>query len=107
MDKHKVLVQLLGDLGRFLKLLDQENLSGNATVQKCLLSDLLQSYTSSNGCDEEYIYMNKVMVGGQSPEKPAPDRADDPPDALTNGRAGKHVPAPQKCLPDLPQPRTV
>ncbi|XP_036389142.1 actin filament-associated protein 1-like 2 isoform X2 [Megalops cyprinoides] len=105
MDKHKVLAQLLGDLGRFLKLLDQENLSGNATVQKCLLSDLLQSYTSSNGCDEEYIYMNKVMVGGQSPEKPAPDRADDVPDALTNGRAGKHVPAPQKSLPDLPQPR--
>ena len=44
-----VLAQLLGDLAQFLKLLDQEKLSGNATVQKCLLSDLLQSYTSANG----------------------------------------------------------
>lgn len=28
-------------------------------------------------------------------------------DALANGKAGKHVPAPQKSLPDLPPPRTV
>ncbi|XP_061088187.1 actin filament-associated protein 1-like 2 isoform X2 [Conger conger] len=105
MEKHEVLAQLLGDLAQFLKLLDQEKLSGNATVQKCLLSDLLQSYTSANGCDEEYIYMNKVMVCGQNPEKSISDR-EDTPDGLTNGRAGKHFPAPQKSLPDLPQTRT-
>ncbi|KAI1887215.1 hypothetical protein AGOR_G00203880 [Albula goreensis] len=104
MEKHKVLAQLLGDLARFLKLLDEEKLSGNATVQKSLLSDLLQSYTSANGCDEEYIYMNKVMVCGKTPESIS-DKADEL-DSLTNGRAGKHVPAPQKSLPDLPQPNT-
>ncbi|KAJ8264717.1 hypothetical protein GJAV_G00152970 [Gymnothorax javanicus] len=102
MEKHKVLDQLLGDLAQFLQLLDQEKLSGNATVQKCLLSDLLQSYTATNGCDEEYIYMNKVMVGGQNQEKSTSNR-DDTLDGLTNGRAGQHVPAPQKSLPDLPQ----
>ncbi|XP_064177341.1 actin filament-associated protein 1-like 2 isoform X1 [Anguilla rostrata] len=105
MEKHKVLAQLLGDLAQFLKLLDQEKLSGNATVQKCLLSDLLQSYTSANACDEEYIYMNKVMVCGQNPEKSVSDR-EDTTDSLTNGQAGKHIPAPQKSLPDLPQTRT-
>ncbi|KAJ8386558.1 hypothetical protein AAFF_G00168840 [Aldrovandia affinis] len=106
MEKHEVLAQLLGDLAQFLKLLDKEKLSGNATVQKCLLSDLLQSYTSANGCDEEYIYMNKVMVYRENPEKSGCDRVDGPLDSLTNGRAGKHVPAPQKSLPDLPQPNT-
>lgn len=44
-----VLEQLLEELQRFLKILDGEYLSGNATVQKGMLSDLLQSYKSSNG----------------------------------------------------------
>lgn len=44
-----VLDQLLMELHRFLLILDKETLSGNATVQKGLLSDLLQSYRGSNG----------------------------------------------------------
>uniref|UniRef100_A0A3Q3X0N7 PH domain-containing protein n=1 Tax=Mola mola TaxID=94237 RepID=A0A3Q3X0N7_MOLML len=60
--------QLLMELHRFLLILDKETLSGNATVQKGLLSDLLQSYRASNGSDEEYIYMNKVIVGLVSQE---------------------------------------
>ncbi|KAM6898578.1 actin filament-associated protein 1-like 2 isoform 1-T1 [Lycodopsis pacificus] len=93
MEKHKVLDQLLMELHRFLLILDKETLSGNATIQKGLLSDLLQSYRASNGADEEYIYMNKVSV------------ADDRSDALVNGKAAKYVPVPQKSLPNLPPPR--
>ncbi|KAM6897025.1 actin filament-associated protein 1-like 2 [Xenentodon cancila] len=100
MEKHKVLDQLLMELHRFLLILDKETLSGNATVQKGLLSDLLQTYKASNGADEEYIYMNKVIVAGKDK-----DDKDDPPDALVNGKAGKYVPVPQKSLPDLPPPR--
>ncbi|KAM8729180.1 actin filament-associated protein 1-like 2 isoform 1-T1 [Acanthopagrus schlegelii] len=100
MEKHKVLDQLLMELHRFLLILDKETLSGNATVQKGLLSDLLQSYRASNGADEEYIYMNKVVVGGK--EK---DAKDDRADTLVNGKAGKYIPVPQKSLPDLPPPR--
>ncbi|XP_060795910.1 actin filament-associated protein 1-like 2 [Neoarius graeffei] len=103
MDKHKVLEQLLEELRRFLKLLDGENLSGNATVQKSLLTDLLQSYTSSNGGDEEYIYMNKVLVIGQNKDKIDKDHRAE---SQANESAGKHVCAPQKSLPDLPPPRT-
>uniref|UniRef100_A0A3B4B183 PH domain-containing protein n=1 Tax=Periophthalmus magnuspinnatus TaxID=409849 RepID=A0A3B4B183_9GOBI len=80
--------RLLVELHRFLLILDKENLSGNATVHKSMLSDLLQTY----GGDEEYIYMNKVVV----------DRAD----SLVNGKAGKFSPVPQKNLPELPPPRT-
>ncbi|XP_068439662.1 actin filament-associated protein 1-like 2 [Clinocottus analis] len=93
MEKHKVLDQLLMELHRFLLILDKETLSGNATIQKGLLSDLLQSYRASNGADEEYIYMNKVIV------------TDDRSDALVNGKAAKYVSVPQKSLPDLPPPR--
>ncbi|KAI9514204.1 hypothetical protein NQZ68_035231 [Dissostichus eleginoides] len=93
MEKHKVLDQLLMELHRFLLILDKETLSGNATIQKGLLSDLLRSYSSSNGADEEYIYMNKVIV------------TDDRSDALVNGKAAKYVPVPKKSLPDLPPPR--
>lgn len=102
MDKHKVLDQLIEELQRFLHILDKENLSGNATVQKGLLSDLLQSYEASNGGDEEYIYMNKVPVPGNDKG----DKADEWADAMANGTPRKHVPAPQKSLPDLPPPRT-
>ncbi|KAI3364823.1 hypothetical protein L3Q82_001011 [Scortum barcoo] len=96
-----VLDQLLMELHRFLLILDKETLSGNATIQKGLLSDLLQSYRTSIGADEEYIYMNKVIVGG----KDKGDK-DDRSDALVNGKAAKFVPIPQKSLPDLPPPRT-
>ncbi|XP_017159012.1 actin filament-associated protein 1-like 2, partial [Poecilia reticulata] len=60
-----LLDQLLMELHRFLLLLDRETLSGNATVQKGLLSDLLLSYRTPSGGDEEYIYMNKVAVSGK------------------------------------------
>uniref|UniRef100_A0A3Q1J8N8 Actin filament-associated protein 1-like 2 n=1 Tax=Anabas testudineus TaxID=64144 RepID=A0A3Q1J8N8_ANATE len=101
MEKHKVLDQLLMELHRFLLLLDKETLSGNATVQKGLLADLLKSYSSSNGADEEYIYMNKVLVPGKDK-----DKKDDRSDTLNMGKTAKYVPVPQKILPDLPTPRT-
>ncbi|XP_032430192.1 actin filament-associated protein 1-like 2 isoform X9 [Xiphophorus hellerii] len=101
MEKHKVLDQLLMELHRFLLILDRETLSGNAIVQKGLLSDLLQSYRTSGGGDEEYIYMNKVLVSGKDKND-----KDDHLDALVNGKAAKFVPVPQKSLPDLPPPRT-
>ncbi|KAF1373855.1 hypothetical protein PFLUV_G00243260 [Perca fluviatilis] len=100
MEKHKVLDQLLMELHHFLLVLDKETLSGSATIQKGLLSDLLQSYRASNGADEEYIYMNKVIVTGKDK-----GGKDDRSDALLNGKAAKYVPVPQKSLPDLPPPR--
>ncbi|XP_031170996.2 actin filament-associated protein 1-like 2 [Sander lucioperca] len=100
MEKHKVLDQLLMELHHFLLILDKENLSGSATIQKGLLSDLLQSYRASSGADEEYIYMNKVIVTGKDK-----GGKDDRSDALVNGKAAKYVPVPQKSLPDLPPPR--
>ncbi|XP_024866515.1 actin filament-associated protein 1-like 2 [Kryptolebias marmoratus] len=102
MEKHKVLDQILMELHRFLLMLDKETLSGSATVQKGLLSDLLQSYKSSSGADEEYIYMNKVLVTGTKDSKDKDERLD----ALVNGKAAKNVLVPQKSLPDLPSPRT-
>lgn len=50
-----MLDQLLVELHRFLLILDRETLSGNATIQKGLLSDLLQSYKASNGMKEKLI----------------------------------------------------
>ncbi|XP_033467779.1 actin filament-associated protein 1-like 2 isoform X1 [Epinephelus lanceolatus] len=100
MEKHKVLDQLLMELHRFLLILDKETLSGNATIQKGLLADLLKSYGASNGADEEYIYMNKVIVTAKDKGS-----KDDRSDALVNGKAGKHFSVPQKNLPDLPPPR--
>ncbi|XP_066549884.1 actin filament-associated protein 1-like 2 isoform X1 [Amia ocellicauda] len=106
MEKHKgtVLDQLLSELDEFLRILDKENLSSNAIVQKCLLTELLQGYMSSNDGDEEYIYMNKVVMCGQNQEKHVFER-DDLSDILTNGNLGKYMPAPQKSLPDLPHPK--
>uniref|UniRef100_A0A3P9JK32 Actin filament-associated protein 1-like 2 n=1 Tax=Oryzias latipes TaxID=8090 RepID=A0A3P9JK32_ORYLA len=98
MEKHKVLDQLLMELHRFMVLLDRENLSGNATIQKGLLAELLQTYRTLNGADEEYIYMNKVVVGGNKDK-------DELSKLEVNGKATKHVPVPQKSLPDLPPPR--
>ncbi|KAK2876340.1 hypothetical protein Q8A67_020436 [Cirrhinus molitorella] len=98
MDKHKVLEQLLEQLQRFLKILDGEKLSGNATVQKGLLMELLQSYKSSNGGDEEYIYMNKVIVTCQNQDKTDRDYR---PEA--NGEPGRHISL--KNPPEPPPPR--
>lgn len=50
-----VLDQLLMELHRFLLILDKETLSGNATIQKGLLTDLLQSYRASNGMKEKFV----------------------------------------------------
>lgn len=97
MEKHKVLDQLLMELHRFLLILDKETLSGHATVQKGLLSDLLLSYGSSNGADEEYIYMNKVLVGNKDKSE-----KDNRLDCLFNGKASKKTSVPQKSLPGLP-----
>uniref|UniRef100_UPI0037E88B4D actin filament-associated protein 1-like 2 n=1 Tax=Semicossyphus pulcher TaxID=241346 RepID=UPI0037E88B4D len=102
MEKHKVLDQLLMELHRFLLILDKETLGGNATMQKGLLSDLLQSYRASNGADEEYIYMNKVIVSGKKDK----DDKDYRLDALVNGKAANNISVPRKNLPDLPPPRT-
>ncbi|XP_061666854.1 actin filament-associated protein 1-like 2 [Syngnathoides biaculeatus] len=101
MDKHKVLDQLLMELHHFLLILDKETLSGNATIHKGLLADLLQSYSASSGGDEEYIYMNKVVVGSKEKQE-----KDDRADVLVNGKASKLAPVPQKSLPNLPPPRT-
>uniref|UniRef100_A0A1A8K3U5 Actin filament-associated protein 1-like 2 n=2 Tax=Nothobranchius kuhntae TaxID=321403 RepID=A0A1A8K3U5_NOTKU len=101
MEKHKVLDQILMELHRFLLILDKENLSGNATIQKGLLSDLLQSYKSLSGADQEYIYMNKVLSAGKDNND-----KDERLDALVNGKGAKHFLVPQKSLPDLPPPRT-
>ncbi|KAG1954911.1 actin filament-associated protein 1-like 2 isoform X1 [Pimephales promelas] len=95
MDQHQVLSQLLEQLQRFLKILDGEKLSGNATVQKGLVNELLQSYKSSNGEDEEYIYMNKVIVTGQNQDRTDKDHR---PEA--NGEPGKH-----QSPPEPPPPR--
>ncbi|XP_077056773.1 actin filament-associated protein 1-like 2 isoform X2 [Siphateles boraxobius] len=115
MDQHKVLEQLLEQLQRFLKILDGEKLSGNATVQKGLLNELLQSYKSPNEGDEEYIYMNKVIVTGQNQDRTDRDHR---PEA--NGEPGKHQnppepPPPRACnlgrepfpLPPAPAPASL
>uniref|UniRef100_A0A673MWB1 Actin filament-associated protein 1-like 2 n=1 Tax=Sinocyclocheilus rhinocerous TaxID=307959 RepID=A0A673MWB1_9TELE len=68
-ERYLLEIKLLEQLQRFLKILDGEKLSGNATVQKGLLMELLQSYKSSDGGDEEYIYMNKVIVTCQNQDK--------------------------------------
>lgn len=54
------------ELHRFLLILDKETLSGNATVQKGLLSDLLQSYRASNGMKEntQLSVKSTCTVGG-------------------------------------------
>lgn len=87
MEKHKVLDQLLMELHRFLLILDKETLSGNATIQKGLLSDLLLSYGTSNGADEEYIYMNKVIVGNKDKSEKDNRLA-----GLFNGKASLSLP---------------
>ncbi|RXN36391.1 actin filament-associated 1-like 2 [Labeo rohita] len=96
----RMLEQLLEQLQRFLKILDGEKLSGNATVQKGLLTELLQSYKSSNGGDEEYIYMNKVIVTCQNQDKTDRDYR-----LEANGEPGRHINF--KNPPEPPPPRPV
>uniref|UniRef100_A0A3B5LKG3 Actin filament-associated protein 1-like 2 n=1 Tax=Xiphophorus couchianus TaxID=32473 RepID=A0A3B5LKG3_9TELE len=93
------------ELHRFLLILDRETLSGNATVQKGLLSDLLQSYRTSGGKMKKYYRIIRTNLFFFS--LLCICVADDHLDALVNGKAAKFVPVPQKSLPDLPPPRTV
>ncbi|KAG7462755.1 hypothetical protein MATL_G00188130 [Megalops atlanticus] len=76
MERSKVLDQLLGELQTFLVMLDVENLSSKAIIQKGLLSDLLHTYTS---------------------------KADQQLDVFNVGDEEIHVPTPQNGLPDLTQ----
>ncbi|MGH0162641.1 UNVERIFIED_CONTAM: hypothetical protein FKN15_045779 [Acipenser sinensis] len=67
---------MLSELEEFLKILDKENLSSTAIVRKCLLTELLQTYMKSDGCDEEYIYMNKVIISSENQEQLVFERED-------------------------------
>ncbi|XP_034519197.1 actin filament-associated protein 1-like 2 isoform X2 [Ailuropoda melanoleuca] len=100
------LEQLLTELDDFLKILDQESLSSTAVVKKSGLAELLQLYTKSSSCDEEYIYMNKVTVNKQQNAE-SQDKAPEEQNPLTNGEPGQHSLAPQKSLPDLPPPKII
>ncbi|KAM5125270.1 actin filament-associated protein 1-like 2, partial [Mantella aurantiaca] len=107
------LERLLTELQDFLHILDKENLSSAAILKKCLLSEVLQMYVKSNSsCDEEYIYMNKVLVSERKEDAGNADTAaeilDNPTkEVLTNGTPAQHSTAPQKSLPDLPPPKIV
>ncbi|XP_041671198.1 actin filament-associated protein 1-like 2 isoform X2 [Cheilinus undulatus] len=96
-----LLDRLLMELHRFLLILDKETLSGNATVQKGLLSDLFQSYRIATGADEEYIYMNRVQESGKNK-----DNKDDRSETLVNGKAAKCDPNPLRIFPEPPPPRS-
>ncbi|XP_032986798.1 actin filament-associated protein 1-like 2 isoform X2 [Rhinolophus ferrumequinum] len=100
------LEQLLTELEDFLKILDQENLSSTAVVKKSGLAELLRLYTRSSSSDEEYIYMNKVMVNKQQNVE-SQDQAPEGQSPLTNGEPSQHSSAPQKSLPDLPPPKII
>lgn len=106
MERYKALEQLLTELEDFLKILDQENLSSTAVVKKSGLAELLRLYTRSSSSDEEYIYMNKVMVNKQQNVE-SQDQAPEGQSPLTNGEPSQHSSAPQKSLPDLPPPKII
>lgn len=106
MERYKALEQLLTELEDFLKILDQENLSSTAVVKKSGLAELLRLYTRSSSSDEEYIYMNKVMVNKQQNVE-SQDKAPEGQSPLTNGEPSQHSSAPQKSLPDLPPPKII
>ncbi|KAM4636448.1 actin filament-associated protein 1-like 2 isoform 2-T2 [Discoglossus pictus] len=110
MEKYKALERLLTELQDFLNILDKENLSSAAVLKKSILSEILQVYVKTNSsCDEEYIYMNKVVVTDKKEVQGKSEKADtvDHPnkDALTNGTAGQFSSPPQKSLPELPRPK--
>ncbi|KAM9326870.1 actin filament-associated protein 1-like 2 [Gastrophryne carolinensis] len=98
------LERLLNELEEFLHILDKENLSSSAILKKCLLSEILQMYLKpSSSCDEEYIYMNKVVVSEQKEGTRKSSSAELPnKDVLTNGMLEQHSAPPQKSLPELP-----
>uniref|UniRef100_A0A3B4B1F3 Actin filament-associated protein 1-like 2 n=1 Tax=Periophthalmus magnuspinnatus TaxID=409849 RepID=A0A3B4B1F3_9GOBI len=101
--KKSLLDRLLVELHRFLLILDKENLSGNATVHKSMLSDLLQTYRGPAGMGT-HSDISKTKLQWKNREcLHQYDRAD----SLVNGKAGKFSPVPQKNLPELPPPRTV
>ncbi|XP_019580758.2 actin filament-associated protein 1-like 2 isoform X3 [Rhinolophus sinicus] len=106
MERYKALEQLLTELEDFLKILDQENLSSTAVVKKSGLAELLRLYTRSSSSDEEYIYMNKVMVNKQQNVE-SQDKVPEGQSPLTNGEPSQHSSAPQKSLPDLPPPKII
>uniref|UniRef100_A0A3B4B1I1 Actin filament-associated protein 1-like 2 n=1 Tax=Periophthalmus magnuspinnatus TaxID=409849 RepID=A0A3B4B1I1_9GOBI len=98
--KKSLLDRLLVELHRFLLILDKENLSGNATVHKSMLSDLLQTYRGPAGMGT-HSDISKTKLQWKNRE--CLHQAD----SLVNGKAGKFSPVPQKNLPELPPPRTV
>ncbi|XP_030058544.1 actin filament-associated protein 1-like 2 isoform X2 [Microcaecilia unicolor] len=105
----RALEQLLTELEAFLKILENEKLSSTALIKKCLLSELLKVYLkTSSSCDEEYIYMNKVVQKKQDEKQERQEHAlyNASLDFLTNGDSGQHSSAPQKSLPTLPPPKT-
>nr|XP_033799326.1 actin filament-associated protein 1-like 2 [Geotrypetes seraphini] len=109
MEKFRALEQLLTELEAFLKILENEKLSSTALIKKCLLSELLKAYLkTSSSCDEEYIYMNKVILKKQDEEPAGPQHAlyQTSLEAVTNGDSDQHSSAPQKSLPDLPPSKT-
>ncbi|GCB71229.1 hypothetical protein scyTo_0008788, partial [Scyliorhinus torazame] len=108
MDRSKALDQLLAELETFLKLLDNENLSLSALAKKCVLSDLLHNIISSSAGEEEYIYMNKVLLGETTAtEKKALEKGLDHGDIPNGIEFRKITPAPQKSLPQLPPTKVV
>ncbi|XP_063818616.1 actin filament-associated protein 1-like 2 isoform X2 [Pseudophryne corroboree] len=111
MENYRALERLLTELEDFLSVLDKENLSSSAILKKCLLSEILQMYVKTNSsCDEEYIYMNKVLESDKGTAgKTAPAATSEQPakDVLTNGVTALHSAPPQKSLPDLPPPKII
>ncbi|OCT69720.1 actin filament-associated protein 1-like 2 [Xenopus laevis] len=110
MERYKGLERLLSELEEFLFILDKENLSSAAVLKKSIVSEILQLFIKSNSsCDEEYIYMNKVLETNKKEAQGKPGKAQvlDPPsnETLTNGTAGQQLAPPQKSLPDLPPPK--
>uniref|UniRef100_A0A3B4B0W7 Actin filament-associated protein 1-like 2 n=1 Tax=Periophthalmus magnuspinnatus TaxID=409849 RepID=A0A3B4B0W7_9GOBI len=114
--KKSLLDRLLVELHRFLLILDKENLSGNATVHKSMLSDLLQTYrgpagmgTHSDISKTKLQWKNRECLHQCLSNTAASGKVFSPllrADSLVNGKAGKFSPVPQKNLPELPPPRT-
>ncbi|XP_072095686.1 actin filament-associated protein 1-like 2 isoform X1 [Mobula birostris] len=104
----QALDQLLTELETFLKLLDNENLSLTALAKKCVLSELLHTIVSSSAGEEEYIYMNKVLLEETTAtEKKALEKGPDRGNVPNGIDFGKITPAPQKSLPELPPAKAV
>ncbi|XP_051883697.1 actin filament-associated protein 1-like 2 isoform X1 [Pristis pectinata] len=104
----RALDQLLTELETFLKLLDNENLSLTALAKKCVLSELLHNIVSSSAGEEEYIYMNKVLLEETTAaEKKASEKGPDRGNIPNGIDLGKITPAPQKSLPELPPAKVI